>query len=124
MSRYPVLIETPSGEQKLIEASGLEILDFDHVLWDSREDGPLPEICTRDTMGILKRNGRALEIDEDKLEQRNLKDHAARRTINQVNDAIERLERMDPSRPEFGLANIKEFLTELKTVLDLNRKGV
>lgn len=58
-----LLINAPSGNQQIIEVSdGGGYFDPARVLWDEREDGPLPEI----TLGGMVREGGALVFDAER----------------------------------------------------------
>lgn len=55
-----ILVNAPSGEQQVIElGDGGGYFDPSRVLWDEREDGPMPEI----TLGGMVREGGALAFD-------------------------------------------------------------
>lgn len=61
-----LLVNAPSGKQEVIEVGeGGGYFDPSRVLWDEREDGPLPEI----TLGGMVRNGGALEFSQDRMDE-------------------------------------------------------
>lgn len=61
---YKLLVNTPAGvQQVIIVGEGGGYLDPARVLWDEREDGPLPDI----SIGGMIRVGDALEVDSDML---------------------------------------------------------
>ena len=59
-----LLVNAPSGAQEIIEVGeGGGYFDQARVLWDEREDGPLPEI----TLGGMIRQDGALEFDQARM---------------------------------------------------------
>ncbi len=60
-----LLVNAPSGRQELIEVGkGGGYFDVVRVLWDERQDGPLPEI----TLGGMVRNGGALAFSQLRMD--------------------------------------------------------
>lgn len=60
-----LLVNTPTGQQEIIEiGEGGGYFDPSRVLWDEREDGPLPEI----TLGGMVREGGALAFDQARMD--------------------------------------------------------
>lgn len=61
-----LLVNAPSGAQELIEVGeGGGYFDTSRVLWDEREDGPLPAI----TLGGMVRSGSALTFSQARMDQ-------------------------------------------------------
>lgn len=70
-----LLINAPSGAQELIAVGpGGGYFDPARVLWDEREDGPLPAV----TLGGMVRDGSALVFSQPRMDQ-----HIAATTISQ-----------------------------------------
>lgn len=60
-----LLVNNPQGFQSLIEVGiGGGYFDASRVLWDTRTDGPLPEI----TLGGMLREGDSLMFDQSRLD--------------------------------------------------------
>lgn len=84
-----LLVNSPGGQQELIEVGeGGGYFDSSRVLWDEREDGPLPEI----TLGGMRRAGSSLVFDADLMaayeaEQRRL----AMPALSDYTDALDDL---------------------------------
>jgi hypothetical protein len=61
-----LLVNAPSGAQELIQiGEGGSYFDAARVLWDEREDGPLPEI----TLGGMARDGAALVFSQARMDE-------------------------------------------------------
>lgn len=61
-----LLVNAPTGLQELIEVGdGGGYFDPARVLWDERDDGPLPEI----TRGGMVRVGGALTFDQERMDE-------------------------------------------------------
>ncbi len=59
-----LLVNAPTGQQEIIEVGiGGGYFDLTRVLWDERDDGPLPSI----TLNCMKRVGNELVVDNDLL---------------------------------------------------------
>jgi hypothetical protein len=59
-----LLVNAPTGQQEIIEiGEGGGYFDSTRVLWDERDDGPLPSI----TPNSMKRVGNELVVDSDLL---------------------------------------------------------
>jgi hypothetical protein len=56
--------------------------DASRVLWDEREDGPMPEI----TLGGMVRNGDALVFDQARMDEHTV---ASAPTVQQYTDAVQ-----------------------------------
>ena len=70
-----LLVNAPSGAQELIEVgTGGGYFDPSRVLWDEREDGPLPPI----NLGGMVRDGAALVFSQPRMDQ-----HIAATTTSQ-----------------------------------------
>ena len=60
-----LLVDNPQGFQSLIEVgTGGGYFEASRVLWDTRIDGPLPEI----TIGGMVRDGDALAFDQSRMD--------------------------------------------------------
>ncbi|MEQ1888654.1 MAG: hypothetical protein ABL951_05670 [Alphaproteobacteria bacterium] len=56
-----LLVNAPSGDQEIIDIGpGGGYFDPERVLWDEREDGPMPSV----TPGAMVRDGSRLVVDE------------------------------------------------------------
>lgn len=63
-----LLVNAPSGAQEIIEVGdGGGYFDTARVLWDEREDGPLPEI----TLGGMVRSGAGLLFSQPRMDEHN-----------------------------------------------------
>ena len=63
-----LLVNAPSGAQEIIEVGdGGGYFDTARVLWDEREDGPLPEI----TLGGMVRSGAELVFSQPRMDEHN-----------------------------------------------------
>jgi hypothetical protein len=61
-----LLVDAPTGLQELVEVGeGGGYFDVNRVLWDEREDGPLPEI----TLGGMVRVGAGLVFDQARMDE-------------------------------------------------------
>lgn len=61
-----LLVNAPSGAQEIIEVGeGGGYFDIARVLWDEREDGPLPQI----TLGGMVRSGAGLVFDQARMDE-------------------------------------------------------
>lgn len=61
-----LLVNAPTGQQEIIEVGiGGGYFDLTRVLWDERDDGPLPAI----TPNSMKRVGNELVVDSELLAQ-------------------------------------------------------
>lgn len=61
-----LLVNAPSGAQEIIEVGeGGGYFDPDRVLWDERDDGPLPAI----TLGGMVRSGAGLVFDQARMDE-------------------------------------------------------
>lgn len=61
-----LLVNAPSGAQELKEVGpGGSYFDASRVVWDEREDGPMPEI----TLGGMVRSGGSLVFDQARMDQ-------------------------------------------------------
>jgi hypothetical protein len=61
-----LLVDAPTGLQELVEVGeGGGYFDATRVLWDEREDGPLPEI----TLGAMVRVGAGLVFDQARMDE-------------------------------------------------------
>ena len=61
-----LLVNAPSGVQEVIEVDeGGGYFDPDRVLWDERDDGPMPGI----TVGGMVRTGDALVFDQARMDE-------------------------------------------------------
>lgn len=61
-----LLVNAPSGAQEIIEVGeGGGYFDIARVLWDEREDGPLPQI----TLGGMVRSGAELVFSQSRMDQ-------------------------------------------------------
>lgn len=62
-----LLVNAPSGAQEIIEVGeGGGYFDPARVLWDEREDGPLPEITLG---GMVRDGGDALVFDQARMDE-------------------------------------------------------
>jgi hypothetical protein len=61
-----ILVNSPSGSQELINVGqGGAYFEASRVLWDEREDGPLPEIA----LGGMVRVGAELAFDQARMDE-------------------------------------------------------
>lgn len=61
-----LLVNAPGGAQEIIEVGeGGGYFDPDRVLWDERDDGPLPAI----TLGGMVRSGAGLVFDQARMDE-------------------------------------------------------
>ena len=71
-----LLVNAPTGRQEIVDVGdGGGYFDQGRVLWDEREDGPLPAI----TLGGMVRNGAALAFDQERMDE-----HTAAMTPSQL----------------------------------------
>lgn len=63
---FKLLVNAPSGKQEIVEVSESGgYFDASRVLWDEREDGPLPDI----TIGGMVRSGDSLTFDQARMDE-------------------------------------------------------